>query len=328
MKSDIFSKYHASRFSVAPMLNWTDRHCRYFHRLLTKETLLYTEMITTGAIIHSKKDYLAYNEEEHPVSLQLGGSDLTALAFCAKLAEQRGYDEINLNVGCPSNRVQNGIFGACLMKKATLVADSIKAMNDAVSIPVTLKTRIGIDDRDSYEFLCDFIYTVSNQGQCSMFTLHARKALLSGLNPKQNREIPPLDYLRVYRLKQDFPALNIIINGGINTLEESSQHLQHLDGVMMGRAAYQNPSILLEVDSRLFGMHSVVKKKISIIESMYPYIERELSHGTHLSHITRHILGFFQGDHGSRQWRRHLSENAYKPGAGIQVMEQALNLVR
>ncbi|REF42069.1 tRNA dihydrouridine(20/20a) synthase DusA [Serratia ficaria] len=316
------------RFSIAPMLDWTDRHCRYFHRLLTKETLLYTEMVTTGAIIHGKGDYLAYSEEEHPVALQLGGSDPAALAHCAKLAEQRGYDEINLNVGCPSDRVQNGMFGACLMGQATLVADCIKAMRDAVSIPVTVKTRIGIDEQDSYEFLCDFIATVAGRGECDMFTIHARKAWLSGLSPKENREVPPLDYPRVYRLKRDFPALTIAINGGVKTLEEARQHLQHLDGVMMGREAYQNPGILARVDSELFGARSEVQDSVAIIESLYPYIERELSNGTYLGHITRHILGLFQGVPGARQWRRHLSENAHKPGADVRVVEAALDLVR
>lgn len=320
--------YAANRFSIAPMLDWTDRHCRYFHRLLTKETLLYTEMVTTGAIIHGKGDYLAYSEEEHPVALQLGGSDPAALAHCAKLAEQRGYDEINLNVGCPSDRVQNGMFGACLMGQATLVADCIKAMRDVVSIPVTVKTRIGIDDQDSYAFLCDFIETVARRGECDMFTIHARKAWLSGLSPKENREVPPLDYPRVYQLKRDFPALNIAINGGVKTLEEARQHLQHLDGVMMGREAYQNPGILARVDSELFGAQTAMPDSVAIVEALYPYIERELSNGTYLGHITRHILGLFQGVPGARQWRRHLSENAHKPGADARVVEQALALVR
>ncbi|SUC25641.1 Probable tRNA-dihydrouridine synthase [Providencia rustigianii] len=226
-----------NRFSVAPMLDWTDRHCRYFHRLLTKNTLLYTEMVTTGAIIFGKGDYLAYSEEEHPVSLQLGGSDPAALAQCAKLAQERGYDEINLNVGCPSDRVQNGRFGACLMADAQLVADCVKAMRDVVSIPVTVKTRIGIDEQDSYEFLCDFIDTVSTKGDCDTFVIHARKAWLSGLSPKENREIPPLDYPRVYQLKRDFPHLTMAINGGVKTLEEAKEHLKYLDGVMMGREA-------------------------------------------------------------------------------------------
>lgn len=322
------SKYAANRFSIAPMLDWTDRHCRYFHRLLSKETLLYTEMVTTGAIIHGKGNYLAYSEEEHPVALQLGGSDPAALAHCAKLAEQRGYDEINLNVGCPSDRVQNGMFGACLMGQATLVADCIKAMRDVVSIPVTVKTRIGIDDQDSYEFLCDFISTVAGRGECDMFTIHARKAWLSGLSPKENREVPPLDYPRVYQLKHDFPALTIAINGGVKTLEEAKQHLQHLDGVMMGREAYQNPGILAQVDSEIFGHQSEVMDSVAIIESLYPYIERELANGTYLGHITRHILGLFQGIPGARQWRRYLSENAHKPGADVRTVEQALALVR
>ncbi|WP_447874386.1 tRNA dihydrouridine(20/20a) synthase DusA [Serratia fonticola] len=322
------TQYAANRFSIAPMLDWTDRHCRYFHRLLSKETLLYTEMVTTGAIIHGKGDYLAYSEEEHPVALQLGGSDPAALAHCAKLAEQRGYDEINLNVGCPSDRVQNGMFGACLMGQATLVADCIKAMRDVVSIPVTVKTRIGIDDQDSYEFLCDFISTVAGRGECDMFTIHARKAWLSGLSPKENREVPPLDYPRVYQLKRDFPALTIAINGGVKTLEEAQQHLQHLDGVMMGREAYQNPGILARVDSEIFGYQSEVMDSVAIIESLYPYIERELANGTYLGHITRHILGLFQGIPGARQWRRHLSENAHKPGADVRTVEQALALVR
>lgn len=322
------SQYAANRFSIAPMLDWTDRHCRYFHRLLSKETLLYTEMVTTGAIIHGKGDYLAYSEEEHPVALQLGGSDPAALAHCARLAEQRGYDEINLNVGCPSDRVQNGMFGACLMGQATLVADCIKAMRDAVSIPVTVKTRIGIDDQDSYAFLCDFIGTVAGRGECDMFTIHARKAWLSGLSPKENREVPPLDYPRVYQLKRDFPQLTIAINGGVKTLEEAQQHLQHLDGVMMGREAYQNPGILARVDSEIFGSVAKVLSSVEIIESLYPYIERELANGTYLGHITRHILGLFQGVPGARQWRRHLSENAHKPGADARVVEQALQLVR
>lgn len=324
----VVPKYSHSRFSIAPMLDWTDRHCRYFHRLLTKETLLYTEMVTTGAIIHGKGDYLAHNKEEHPVALQLGGSDPAALAHCAKLAEQRGYDEINLNVGCPSDRVQNGMFGACLMAQAALVADGIKAMRDVVSIPVTVKTRIGIDDQDSYEFLCDFISTVAGRGECAMFTLHARKAWLSGLSPKENREVLPLDYPRVYQLKRDFPALAIAINGGVKTLEEAQQHLEHLDGVMMGREAYQNPAILARVDNELFGVQGAVKDSVAIIESLYPYIERELSNSTYLGHITRHILGLFQGVPGARQWRRHLSENAHKPGADVQVVEQALDWVR
>ncbi|CNI03639.1 tRNA dihydrouridine(20/20a) synthase DusA [Yersinia pekkanenii] len=319
--------YPLQRFSVAPMLDWTDRHCRYFHRLLTKQTLLYTEMVTTGAIIHGKGDYLAYSEQDHPVALQLGGSDPQALAHCAKLAELRGYNEINLNVGCPSDRVQNGRFGACLMAEASLVADCIKAMRDVVSIPVTVKTRIGIDQLDSYEFLCEFVQTVAERGACDIFTIHARKAWLSGLSPKENREVPPLDYERVYQLKRDFPALTIAINGGVKTLAEAKEHLKYLDGVMMGREAYQNPSILTQVDRELFDPNAAVIDSVKAIQALYPYIEQELSRGAYLGHITRHILGIFQGIPGARQWRRYLSENAHKPGADVSVVEQALALV-
>lgn len=319
--------FSSQRFSIAPMLDWTDRHCRYFHRQLTRNTLLYTEMVTTGAIIHGKGDYLAYNDAEHPVALQLGGSDPAALAQCAQLAQARGYDEINLNVGCPSDRVQNGRFGACLMGEAALVADCIKAMRDVVSIPVTVKTRIGIDDRDSYEFLCDFIATVAEQGGCDTFIIHARKAWLSGLSPKENREIPPLDYPRVYQLKRDFPQLTLAINGGVKTLAEAQEHLQHLDGVMMGREAYQNPGLLTQVDRLLFGSATPDADPVAVVRAMYPYIEQELSRGTYLGHVTRHMLGLFQGIPGARQWRRYLSENAHKPGAGIEVVEKALSLV-
>ncbi len=321
------SAYSASRFSIAPMLDWTDRHCRYFLRQLSRHTLLYTEMVTTGAIIHGKGDYLAYSEEEHPVALQLGGSDPAALAHCAKLAEQRGYDEVNLNVGCPSDRVQNGRFGACLMGEAQLVADCVKAMRDVVSIPVTVKTRIGIDDQDSYEFLCDFVQTVSQQGGCDMFIIHARKAWLSGLSPKENREVPPLDYPRVWQLKRDFPHLTMSINGGVKTLEEAKQHLEHMDGVMVGREAYQNPGLLASVDREIFGDTTDSPSPADVVRAMYPYIERELSQGAYLGHITRHMLGLFQSVPGARQWRRYLSENAHKPGADIQVLETALSKV-
>ncbi|WP_192459172.1 tRNA dihydrouridine(20/20a) synthase DusA [Musicola keenii] len=316
------------RFSVAPMLDWTDRHCRYFHRLLSHNALLYTEMVTTGAILHGRGDYLAYNEEEHPLALQLGGSDPQALAQCAEIAEQRGYDEINLNVGCPSDRVQNGRFGACLMAEAELVADCVDAMRGRVRLPVTVKTRIGIDDQDSYDFLCAFIRTVAERGGCDTFIVHARKAWLSGLSPKENREIPPLDYPRVYQLKRDFPALTIAINGGIKTLEQAQQHLQHLDGVMVGREAYQNPGLLAQVDSRLFGVTTSAPDLFAVVDAMYPYIERELSRGAQLGHITRHMLGLFQGLPGARQWRRFLSENAHRPGADISVVEQALTRVQ
>ncbi len=319
--------YPASRFCVAPMLDWTDKHCRYFHRQLTSQSLLYTEMVTTGAILHGKGDYLAYNDEEHPLALQLGGSDPTDLARCAVLAEQRGYDQINLNVGCPSDRVQNGRFGACLMADASLVAACVDAMRQQVSIPVTVKTRIGIDEQDSYAFLADFIQTVAVKGGCEQFIIHARKAWLSGLSPKQNREIPPLDYQRVYQLKRDFPEQQIILNGGIQTIEQCQQHLQHVDGVMVGREAYQSPALLAAVDPVIFSTNTAKPDPFAVVESMYPYIARQLAQGTYLGHMTRHMLGVFQGIPGARQWRRYLSENAHKPGADLRVVELALSRV-
>ena len=318
------SKYASNRLSVAPMLDWTDRHCRYFHRLLSQQTLLYTEMITTGAILHGKGDFLEYNEQEHPLALQLGGSNPVDLAACAKLAGERGYDEVNLNVGCPSDRVQNGRFGACLMAEPELVADCVSAMKEVTDIPITVKTRIGIDDQDSYEFLTKFVSTVSEKGGCEQFTIHARKAWLSGLSPKENREIPPLDYDRAYQIKKDFSDLVIAVNGGITTLEQTKEHLQNLDGVMIGREAYHSPFILAEVDQQIFGLDTPIKKRSQVVEEMYPYIERELSNGASLGHISRHMLGLFQSMPGARQWRRYISENAHKKGAGIEVMQTAL----
>ncbi|CAK2020962.1 tRNA-dihydrouridine synthase A [Vibrio crassostreae] len=315
---------HSCRLSVAPMLDWTDRHCRYFHRLLSQQTLLYTEMVTTGAILHGKGDFLEYNEQEHPLALQLGGSNPVDLAACAKLAGERGYDEVNLNVGCPSDRVQNGRFGACLMAEPELVADCVSAMKEVTDIPITVKTRIGIDDQDSYEFLTNFVSTVSEKGGCEQFTIHARKAWLSGLSPKENREIPPLDYDRAYQIKKDFSDLVIAVNGGITTLEQTKEHLQHLDGVMIGREAYHSPFILAEVDQQIFGLDTPIKKRSQVVEEMYPYIERELSNGASLGHISRHMLGLFQSMPGARQWRRYISENAHKKGAGIEVMQTAL----
>ena len=314
----------SSRLSVAPMLDWTDRHCRYFHRLLSQQTLLYTEMVTTGAILHGKGDFLEYNEQEHPLALQLGGSNPVDLAACAKLAGERGYDEVNLNVGCPSDRVQNGRFGACLMAEPELVADCVSAMKEVTDIPITVKTRIGIDDQDSYEFLTKFVSTVSEKGGCEQFTIHARKAWLSGLSPKENREIPPLDYDRAYQIKKDFSDLVIAVNGGITTLEQTKEHLQHLDGVMIGREAYHSPFILAEVDQQIFGLDTPIKKRSQVVEEMYPYIERELSNGASLGHISRHMLGLFQSMPGARQWRRYISENAHKKGAGIEVVQTAL----
>ncbi|PMH02350.1 tRNA dihydrouridine(20/20a) synthase DusA [Vibrio lentus] len=324
MKPDNTSKYAANRLSVAPMLDWTDRHCRYFHRLLSQQTLLYTEMVTTGAILHGKGDFLEYNEQEHPLALQLGGSNPVDLAACAKLAGERGYDEVNLNVGCPSDRVQNGRFGACLMAEPELVADCVSAMKEVTDVPITVKTRIGIDDQDSYEFLTKFVSTVSEKGGCEQFTIHARKAWLSGLSPKENREIPPLDYDRAYQIKKDFSDLVIAVNGGITTLEQTKEHLQHLDGVMIGREAYHSPFILAEVDQQIFGLDTPIKKRSQVVEEMYPYIERELSNGASLGHISRHMLGLFQSMPGARQWRRYISENAHKKGAGIEVVQTAL----
>lgn len=321
------SGYPLNRFSIAPMLDWTDRHCRYFHRLLTRNTLLYTEMVTTGAILFGKGDYLQYSADEHPIALQLGGSDPDALAKCARIAEERGYDEINLNVGCPSDRVQNGRFGACLMASSPLVADCVAAMRAEVSIPVTVKSRIGIDDMDSYEFLCDFIETVKQSG-CDTFIVHARKAWLSGLSPKENRDIPPLDYERVYQLKRDYPQLTIAINGGITDLAQIKEHLLHVDGVMVGREAYQNPYMLAHIDAELFADHHAISSRHDIIMQMLPYIEQHLQSGGYLSHITRHMLGLFQGVPGARAWRRYLSENATRKGAGTEVLLAALGHVQ
>ncbi|MFC0323478.1 tRNA dihydrouridine(20/20a) synthase DusA [Gallibacterium melopsittaci] len=323
----INNQFYRGRFAVAPMLDWTTRHCRFFHRQFSRHSLLYTEMVTAPAIIYAKYDHLIFEPEELPVALQLGGSDPQQLAHCAKLAEQRGYSEINLNVGCPSDRVQNGFFGACLMAKADLVAECIDAMQKVVQIPVTVKTRIGIDDLDSYEFLCEFVEKVANTG-CQDFIIHARKAWLSGLSPKENREIPPLDYSRVYQLKRDFSQLKISINGGIKTIEEIKQHLQFVDGVMVGREVYQNPSLLGYIDQALFDEKAAIISPIDAVEKMFPYVERELIKGTPLGQITRHMLGAFQNVRGARQWRRHLSENAHKAGAGIEVLQQALDFVR
>lgn len=322
----MLSENYRGRFSVAPMLDWTTRHCRYFHRQFSRHALLYTEMITAPAILHAKYDLLAYDPSENPVALQLGGSDPQQLAECAKRVEARGYSEINLNVGCPSDRVQNGMFGACLMANAPLVAECVEAMKNVVNIPVTVKHRIGIDELDSYEFLCDFIEKI--QPHCNDFIVHARKAWLSGLSPKQNREIPPLDYERVYQLKRDFPHLNITINGGIKTIEEIQQHLQFVDGVMIGREAYQNPSLLGEIDRALFDPNASVVSAREAVEKMLPYIEQQLSQGVYLNHIVRHMLGAFQQCKGARQWRRHLSENACKSGADVRVVEQALAFIR
>ncbi|WP_371186815.1 tRNA dihydrouridine(20/20a) synthase DusA [Thalassotalea maritima] len=322
------NKPFTEQLSVAPMLDWTDRHCRYFLRLLSKHTVLYTEMVTTGAILYGKGDYLGYNQEEHPLVLQLGGSDVQAMTECAKIAEQKGYDAININVGCPSDRVQNGRFGACLMAEPDLVAECISSMQNAVSVPVTVKSRIGIDDQDSYEFLHQFIDIVAKAG-CEHFIIHARKAWLSGLSPKENREIPPLDYSRVYDIKKDFSDLSISINGGIKTLAESLEHLQHIDGVMIGREVYQNPYLLSLADQQIFNQDHPQVSRQQIIEQMCEYIDRTISdegHGPRVWHIVRHMLGLCNGLPGARKFRRYLSENAGQPGADSTVLRQAFAL--
>jgi tRNA-dihydrouridine synthase A len=324
-KTSVLNAKPAYTFSVAPMLDWTDRHCRFFHRLITRQALLYTEMVTAGALLHGDRHrFLQFDPSEHPLALQLGGSDPQDLAVCAKIAEDFGYDEVNLNVGCPSDRVQNGRFGACLMAEPELVAECVAAMRHAVSIPVTVKSRIGIDDRDSYEELVRFVGTVADAG-CRTFIVHARKAWLRGLSPKQNREVPPLRYEVVYRLKQDFPQLQIVLNGGITTLEQAEELLRNgVDGVMMGREAYHNPYILAEVDRRLFGMPADAIARGEIVGRLMPYIERQLAEGVRLHSITRHILGLFHGEPGARSWRRHLSEQAVKYGADASVVREAL----
>ena len=314
--------------SIAPMLDWTDRHDRYFLRLITSKALLYTEMVTTGAILFGdEKRHLSFDPAEQPVALQLGGSNTEDLAKCAKLAEAYGYQEINLNVGCPSDRVRNGRFGACLMAEPALVADCVAAMKDVTSLPVTVKNRIGIDDLDSYQHLTDFVGTVADKG-CETFIVHARKAWLTGLSPKENRTIPPLDYPRVYQLKKDFPDLEIIINGGIQTLDEIDEHLQHVDGVMIGREAYQNPYFLAAIDARYYGVSDDRPERKEVVEQILPYIQREMDRGVPLKSITRHMLGLFQGRPGAKAWRRHISENAHLPGATPDLLSEAASKVR
>jgi len=306
------------------MMDWTDRHDRYFLRLCSRHTRLYTEMVTTGAILHGdRQKLLGFDPAEQPLALQLGGSDPAELARCTTIAMDWGYDEVNLNVGCPSDRVQSGRFGACLMAEPALVAECIAAMAAATPLPVTVKTRIGIDDRDSYEALAAFVEGIQQAG-CETLIVHARKAWLQGLSPKENREVPPLNYPTVYRLKQDFPGLTVVINGGIIGLDAAEVHLQQVDGVMIGRAAYQNPYLLASVDQRLFGDTHPVPTRHEIIEALLPYVEAQLSQGGYLKHISRHILGLFQGQPGARQWRRYLSENAHRRGAGVDVIRQAL----
>ena len=315
------------RFCVAPMMDLTDRYCRLFHRLLSKKAVLYTEMITTGALIHGNtKGHLYYDEIEHPIALQLGGSNPKDLSKSVEYATQYNYDEINLNCGCPSDRVQSGNFGATLMKNAPLVADCYKAMKESTDIPITIKHRIGVDDQESYEFLSDFVGVIADAG-CKTFIIHARKALLKGLSPKENREIPPLKYEYIFQLKKDFPNLEIILNGGIKDLDQSIDILKHLDGVMLGREAYQNPYLLAEVDHRIYNSETSPVSRSEVIQQFVEIMGGKLPPGLKTSHVTRHILGLYKGIPGGRKFRQHISENAHQKNADINVLIDALRHV-
>jgi tRNA-dihydrouridine synthase A len=315
------------RFCVAPMMDWTDRHCRTFHRLLTRRALLYTEMVTSAAILHGdRRRLLAFGDHEQPVALQLGGSAPAQLAEAARIGADFGYVEINLNVGCPSDRVQEGRFGACLMLEPDLVARSFEAMQRAVDMPVTVKCRLGVDDQDPEADLERFIETVAGAG-CRRFVIHARKAWLKGLSPKENREVPPLDYARVRRLKQLRPELSIVLNGGIGSLQDVQSHLEWADGVMLGRAAYQTPYLLAEVDRMLFAEDAPSPSREDVIEALIPYAGRHLASGGRLNNVTRHILGLYHGQPRGRAFRRHLAEQAVREGAGVAVLEEVLRIV-
>ncbi len=312
------------RFCVAPMMDATDRHCRYFLRLISHHALLYTEMLTSAAIVHGDRDrLLGFDPMEHPVALQIGGSDPQQMADAALIGEDFGYDEINMNVGCPSQRVQDGRFGACLMTEPERVAQCIAAMQAQVSIPVTVKCRIGVDHMDSYEELAQFIATIA-QAKCNSVIVHARKAYLKGLNPKQNRNIPPLDYDRVYRLKNDFNDLEVIINGGITTLDDSSRHLHYVDGVMLGREAYHNPYLLKDVDALYYGHQETPRSREDVVEAMIPYLDQHAADGVRLSNMTRHLMGLYLGQPAARVWRRYLGEHARDNPQGGKVLSHAL----
>jgi tRNA-dihydrouridine synthase A len=312
------------RFSVAPMMDWTDRHCRFFHRILSRRARLYTEMVTTGAVIHGRRDrLLGFDPAEHPVAVQLGGSEPAALAQAARICADLGYDEINLNVGCPSDRVQEGRFGACLMREPALVGDCVAAMKGAVAVPVTVKCRIGVDEQDP-EAALDALASAAVAAGAEALFVHARKAWLEGLSPKENRDVPPLDYGRVYRLKAAHPALPIALNGGIATLDEAKRHLAHVDGVMLGRAAYHAPELLLRVDPEGFGAPAPVTDAVEALEVFEPYVAARLAEGVRLNQITRHILGLFAGQPGARAFRRHLATEAVKPGAGLETLRAAV----
>ena len=312
----------AHRFCVAPMMDWTDRHCRYFHRLLSPHVLLYTEMVTAPAVLHGDRArLLGFDPFEQPVALQLGGSEPRELAQAARIGEEQGYAEINLNVGCPSDRVQSGRFGACLMREPDLVADCVAAMRAAVAIPVTVKCRLGVDAQDEYTDLQHFVDKVRGAG-CGVFVVHARKAWLEGLSPKENREVPPLNYERVYHLKRDFPELTIVINGGVATVAEVEEHLRHVDGVMLGRTAYHEPYRIAEIEAELYG--TPLPDRDDVLARMRPYIDAHLERGDRLQHISRHILGLYQGLPGARAYRRVLSERAHRADAGFDVVRQAI----
>ena len=312
------------RFSVAPMMEYTDRHERYFLRQISRRALLYTEMVTAEAVIHGDRErLLGFSKAEHHLALQLGGSEPERMAMAAEIGQKFDYDEININVGCPSDRVQSGRFGACLMAEPDLVATNVRAMMAATDLPITVKSRIGIDDQDSYDFLKQFVETVAAAG-CTTFIVHARKAILDGLSPKQNREIPPLDYQRVYRLKADYPELEIIINGGISDLAQCREHLAHVDGVMLGRAAYQSPYMMATGDRDLFGDIAPIPSRGDLVHAMLPYIREQMAQGVRLHAIARHMLGLYYGQPGAKAWRRYISERSYQPEADSSLLEAAM----
>ncbi|HUZ67222.1 MAG TPA: tRNA dihydrouridine(20/20a) synthase DusA [Beijerinckiaceae bacterium] len=311
------------RFSVAPMMDWTDRHCRFFHRLMSRRARLYTEMVTTGAVIHGDRArLLSFDPAEHPVAVQLGGSEPRALAQAARICADFGYDEINLNCGCPSERVQSGAFGACLMREPSLVAECVAALRGAVDLPITVKCRIGVDDQDPALALWDFAQTVVAAGAQAL-VVHARKAWLQGLSPRENRDVPPLDHGLVHALKRDFPGVPIVVNGGLATIADAAAHLQLVDGVMLGRAAYQNPGLLLRVDPELFGQAAPVNDGFEALDAFEPYVAARLAEGVRLHDMTRHLLGMFAGLPGARAWRRHLATHAPQRGAGLNVLREA-----
>lgn len=314
------------KFSTAPMMDWSDRHCRYIWRTLSKHTLLYTEMVTSAALTHAPNvdRFLDFSDEEHPIALQVGGSNASELQQATLMANKWGYDEINLNVGCPSDRVQNGMIGAVLMLHPQLVVDAFKSMSDVADIPVTIKHRIGIDQQDSYGFVRDFVGELHNAG-CRVFIAHARSAILKGLSPKENREIPPLKYEHVYQLKKDFPDSEIIINGGIKTIEQSETHLQYVDGVMIGREAYQNPMVLADVDARLFGSKESILQPIELLKAIIPYIDQVTAQGTSAKYILKHLLGVMQGVKNAKAFRRQLSENMHKEFVTSDLLQEAID---